>query len=174
MARVGPDDYVLIQFGHNDGGPVFTDKERGSLPGTGPEAKVETLASTGRPDTVHTYGWYLTHYVRTARTRGATPIICSPVPRNRWVDGKAERMKPGYAGWAEEVARSENVPFIDLNEKVAAVYDTLGEAWLWEHYFKDDHTHTTCRGAERNARMVAEGISAMRQFPVARQVKIPD
>ena len=33
MASLKAGDVVLIQFGHNDGGPVNTDRARGSLPG---------------------------------------------------------------------------------------------------------------------------------------------
>ena len=32
-------DFVLIQFGHNDGGPPDRDRARGSLPGIGEESK---------------------------------------------------------------------------------------------------------------------------------------
>ncbi len=36
-------DFVLIQFGHNDGGPVDKDRARGSLPGVGEEAQEFTI-----------------------------------------------------------------------------------------------------------------------------------
>src|ERR671932_761744 len=38
-----PGDFVLIQFGHNDGGPLDTGRARGSLPGLGEEAKEVTM-----------------------------------------------------------------------------------------------------------------------------------
>ncbi|MGB3799259.1 MAG: sulfatase-like hydrolase/transferase [Lewinella sp.] len=154
-------DFLLIQFGHNDGGPVFDEKERGSLPGTGPEVATEILSSTGQPDTVHTYGWYLREYVRDARAAGVTPIICSMVPRNRWVDGRVERTADSYGGWAKTIAHEEGAYFIDLNERIAKVYDRIGEEQLWAEYFGEDHTHTTCFGAELNARTVATAISEL-------------
>src|SRR6266853_4210167 len=43
LADVKPGDFVLIQFGHNDGGPVDKDRARGSLPGLGDEAKEFTM-----------------------------------------------------------------------------------------------------------------------------------
>ncbi|WP_116124924.1 sulfatase-like hydrolase/transferase [Lewinella sp. IMCC34183] len=151
-------DLVLMQFGHNDGGPAFTGKERGSLRGVGDTVAVEILGSTGRPDTVRTYGWYLRQYIHDAQAVGAIPVVCSPVPRNRWVDGRTERAAGNYGGWAETVAREEGALFLDLNERVAKVYDILGEETLWASYFGEDHTHTTCYGARLNARTVVEGL----------------
>ncbi len=167
-------DFLLIQFGHNDGGPVFDQKERGSLPGTGPDTAIEIRASTGKPDTVHTYGWYLRQYVRDARAIGVTPIICSMVPRNKWHNGRVERAANGYGGWAETVAREEGAYFIDLNERVAKVYDRIGEERLWAGYFGEDHTHTTCFGAELNARTVAAAITELPVPGLASAVRLTE
>jgi rhamnogalacturonan acetylesterase len=51
-------DFVLIQFGHNDGGPLNTDRARGSLPGLGEETR-EVVMPNGKSEVVHTYGWYM-------------------------------------------------------------------------------------------------------------------
>jgi rhamnogalacturonan acetylesterase len=59
-------DFVLIQFGHNDGGPLDTERARGSLPGTGEETKEITTAS-GAKEVVHTYGWYLRKFIVEAK-----------------------------------------------------------------------------------------------------------
>src|SRR5689334_21548693 len=37
VSLLQPGDFVLIQFGHNDGAPLDTGRARGSLPGTGEE-----------------------------------------------------------------------------------------------------------------------------------------
>ena len=58
---------------------------------------------------VHTYGWYLRKFIADARAKGATPIVCSLVPRKIWKDGKIARDSRDYAGWAAEVAAAENV-----------------------------------------------------------------
>src|ERR1035438_2928088 len=48
-AELKPGDFVLIQFGHNDGGPPDRDRARGSLPGLGEESKGVTMPD-GRPE----------------------------------------------------------------------------------------------------------------------------
>jgi lysophospholipase L1-like esterase len=155
-------DFLLIQFGHNDDSPVNDDKRaRGTLAGAGEETEEIDNILTKQHETVHTYGWYLRQYVREAKARGVTPIICSPVPRKKWVDGKVRRTETTYAGWARLVAREEGVAFIDLSELVASRYDALGAAAV-ESLFADEHTHTTRAGAELNAAIVAE---ALRKLP---------
>ena len=77
---------------------------------------------------VYSYGWYLRKFIADARAKGATPIVCSLIPRKTWKDGKIARNKGDYAGWAEQVAAAEQAPFVDLNEFIARRYD----AWSGE------------------------------------------
>jgi hypothetical protein len=65
------------------------------------------------------------------------------------------------------VARSENVPFIDLNEKIASRYDELGPEKV-EPLFADPHTHTSRAGAELNAEVVVEGLKVLPGDPLAK------
>ena len=71
-----------------------------------------------------------------------------------------------YAKWAAEVAASESAPFLDLNERIASRYDTLGPAKV-EELFADEHTHTSRAGAELNAEVVVEGLRALSANPLA-------
>src|SRR5689334_18033090 len=64
-------DTVLIQFGHNDGGPIDKAPGRGSLPGLGEETKDIENAVTHRPETVHTFGWYLRKMISDTKAKGA-------------------------------------------------------------------------------------------------------
>jgi lysophospholipase L1-like esterase len=155
-------DFVLIQFGHNDGGSPTGDRGRGSLRGNGAETQVITNQA-GVVETVYTYGWYLRQYIAGAKAKGATPIVLSQVPRNIWQHGKVGRESDRYGKWAREAADQEGATFIDLNELVAVRYEQLGEATVRELFFKPtDHTHTTRAGAELNATVVAD---AMRVLP---------
>ena len=54
-----------------------------------------------------------------ARAKGATPIMCTLIPRKIWIDGKITRDANTYAGWARQVAASEHTPLIDLNDLIA-------------------------------------------------------
>ncbi len=146
-----PGDFVVMQFGHNDGGALDgAQGARVSLPGTGDET------TKG----VHTFGWYLKQFVAETRAKSATPIVCSLIPRKIWKDGKIARNTEDFAGWAAEVAKSEHTPFIDLNELIARQYDQLGAEKV-EALFADEHTHTTRAGAELNAATVAAGLKAL-------------
>jgi rhamnogalacturonan acetylesterase len=155
-----PGDFVLIQFGHNDGAPLFEgDRPRGSIPGNGDETEDGVVALTGKPETVHTYGWYLRRFIADAKAKGATPIVLSHVPRDVWRSGRVVRADNNYGRWAAEAARQGGAPFVDLNEIVAAHYERAGEKAVRRDYFTTaDHTHTSRAGAELNAECVVEGI----------------
>jgi len=216
---VKPGDFVLIQWGHNDGGinlpgatpipdaglapgsgspassagrgdgalpptpppgtPPRGPNVNGSLPGIGDEILDVTNPRTGKLETVHTYGWYLRKYIAGVRAKGATPILCSLVPRKIWVDdpgspassaggggSRIRRQTDTYRGWAQQVAAAEHVGFVDLNEIVARRYDALGPAAV-DPLFGDPHTHTTLAGAQLNAESVVAGLRALPGDPLA-------
>ena len=170
--QIRPGDYVLMQFGHNDGGGLGGNKSRASLKGTGEETAEITDEKTGAKVTVHTYGWYLRKYAADAKARGATPLILSPIPRNIWKDGKVGRASNDYGKWAKEAAEAAGAAFIDLNEWVAARYEREGQERVAREYFgATDHTHTTPAGAAVNAACVAEGIRAAKKLELSGLLK---
>lgn len=157
--QIKPGDFVLMQFGHNDGGSV-TSSYRASLKGSGNETQNVVDGKTGKTETVHTYGWYLRQYVAGARARGATAIILSPVPRNIWNGGKVARNGNDYGKWAFEAAQAGGAAFVDLNAIVADHYDALGQDKV-KRFFPGDHTHTDPAGAELNAASVVAGLKRL-------------
>jgi len=190
---IKPGDFVLIQWGHNDGGinlpgaqpipdqglppgatptqpPVGTPPRppnvRGSLPGIGDETYTVADPRTGQMETVHTYGWYLRKYIADVRAKGATPIICSLVPRKIWVDGHIRRNTDTYRGWAQQVAEQEHVGFVDLDEIIARRYDAMGPEAV-DALFGDPHTHTDWAGAVINAEAVVSGLRSLPGDPLA-------
>ncbi|HKB91198.1 MAG TPA: hypothetical protein VKC60_11835, partial [Opitutaceae bacterium] len=126
---------------------------------------------TKKHEVVHSYGWYLRGYIREAKAKGATPIVCSLVPRKSWdTNGKINRNRGDYTGWAAEVAKREKVPFIDLNEIIARKYDELGRdkvMTLFPQVTPDEHTHTNLAGAELNAACVIAGLKGLGNDPLA-------
>ena len=159
-------DFLVLQFGHNDNAPLNDDaRARGTIKGTGDESEEIDNLLTKKLETVHSYGWYLRQFVREARAKGVTPVICSLVPRKTWQDGKIVRSADSYAGWAHEVATQEGVAFIDLNELIARRYDALGQSGV-EPLFADEHTHTSKAGAELNAALVAASLSGLAGDPL--------
>jgi lysophospholipase L1-like esterase len=164
LAEIKKGDFVLIQFGHNDGGPIDKEKARGSLKGVGGETKEITVEATGKKETVHTYGWYLQKFISDARSKGGIPIVLSPVPRNIWKDGKVVRASADYGKWAEESAKTAGAFFVDLNGIIAARYEKDGQEKVAATYFTTvDHTHTTPAGAELNAASVVEGLKKLKK-----------
>lgn len=165
LAMLEPGDVVMIQFGHNDNGPVNdTFRARGTIKGAGEETEEIDNLLTKKHEVVHTYGWYLKKFIADARAEGATPIVCSLVPRKIWKDGKVVR--EDYARWTADAARSENAAFIDLNEIIARRYEELGPEKV-DALFADPHTHTTLAGAELNAASVIEGLRSLTNNPLA-------
>jgi rhamnogalacturonan acetylesterase len=156
-------DYVLIQFGHNDGGPLDTDRARGSLPGLGEETK-EVTKPDGTKEVVHTFGWYNRKFIADVRAKGATPIVLSLTVRNIWKDGHVERGSGKFREWAEELARAEGVRFVDVTSIVADKYEALGEEKV-KPLFGPDHTHTSPAGAEFNAAAVVAGLKSLKGDP---------
>jgi rhamnogalacturonan acetylesterase len=200
LALIKPGDIVLIQWGHNDGGinlpgakpipdaglapgatpptppagtPPRGPNVNGSLPGIGEETLDVTNPRTGKVETVHTYGWYLRKYIADIKARGATPILCSLVPRKIWLTGSdaatphIRRQSNTYQLWAQQVAAAEHIGFVDLNEIIARRYDALGPAAV-DPLFGDPHTHTTMAGAVLNAECVVSGLRALPGDPVAK------
>jgi hypothetical protein len=100
-------------------------------------------------------------YVTDTKAKGATAIICSPIPRNMFTDGKVHRNDVDYGGWSHETATTTGAYFIDLNVLIADQYDRLGPDSV-KNFFPGDHTHTNEAGARLNA---AEVVTGIRQIP---------
>lgn len=153
-------DYVLIQFGHNDNGPINdTIRARGTIKGIGDETEEIDNLITKKHETVHSYGWYLEKIVTEAKSKGAIPIIMSPIPRNDWKEGKVPRNNKSYGLWAKQIAERNNITFIDLNDKMASKLENLSETKVTGTYFyKRDHTHTSAHGAIMAASIIANEL----------------
>lgn len=160
LALVKPGDVVVLQFGHNDNGP------KAPLRGIGEETEERETVAGKPPEIEHTWGWHLRRYVADIRARGATPIICSLVPRKMWRQGRIVRTADAHADWARAVADREGVAFIDLHERIAQKYETLGEEPV-NALFADERVHTSALGAEVNAGCFVEGLAALPDNPLA-------
>lgn len=162
--RLKPGDFVIIEFGHNDGGDPRNSKGRGDVRGIGDET-VTIDGPDGSQEVVHTFGWYLRNYIREARAKGATPIVSTTTVRNIWGDGRVERGMGQMREWAERVAREENAPFVDHSNLTADEYEKLGPE-VTKHFHPQDHTHTNIDGAVLNAETLIAGLSGLREMPL--------
>lgn len=170
LAVLKKGDYVIMQFGHNDGGPLDdTARARGTIRGIGEDSKEIFNPITKKQELVHTYGWYMRRYIREAKSKGAIPIVCSPIPRNDWKDGKVVRSTESYSKWAEEVAKEEGAYFINLNSLVAEKYESMGAEKV-KPFFPADHTHTDINGAKLNAEIVVTAVKEIKPGKLKRYI----
>ena len=163
---IKPGDWVIIQFGHNDvGRPDASSKFRGSVKGIGDETETVTLAD-GKTEVVHSYGWYLKTFVRTARAKGANVILCSPIPHKKFDSaGKFVRDWAEWRGWVSACAKAEGASYVDLSELIARDYDKLKQPEI-EALFADKGTHTNEAGSLVNARALVTGLKALPKNPL--------
>jgi lysophospholipase L1-like esterase len=172
LAMLKPGDVVIMQFGHNDSGPVNDNyRARGSIKGTGEESMEIDNLILKRHEVVYSYGWYLRKFIADTEAKGATPIVCSLVPRKIWKDDSIATNSQDYAKWAAEVADRAKVGFVDLNAIIARKYEELGPEKV-EPLFADAQTHTTLAGAEINAASVVAGLKALKKNPLARYFSV--
>jgi lysophospholipase L1-like esterase len=164
LNKIQKGDFVIMQFGHNDSGALDdTARARGTIKGVGDSAKEIYNPITKQQELVHTYGWYLSKFVNEAKAKGAVAIICSPIPRNDWKDGKVIRYDgTGYGLWAKQTTESTGAFFIDLNSLTADSYDAMGQERV-KPFFPNEHTHTSKEGALLNATIVSNQIKQIKQ-----------
>jgi lysophospholipase L1-like esterase len=164
LSMMKPGDFVLMQFGHNDSGPLDDKaRARGTLPGDGEETREIDNPITRQHEVVHTYGWYLKQMIGEAQEKGATSIVCSLIPRKSWENGKIRREE--YVQWAEDAARDKHTFFLNLNEVIAEKYEQMGPEKV-DGLFGDPHTHTNLEGAKLNAESVIAGVKGLHHDPL--------
>ncbi len=170
LVQIKPGDYVMMQFGHNDSSPVNDDsRARGTLRSNGEETEEIDNLLTKKQEMVHSYGWYLRQFISDIKAKGATAIVLSPVPRNSWKEGKANRNSQDYGKWAAKAAKQGEAFFIDLNKIISDRYEAEGEVKVRSEYFNPtDHTHTIEAGARVNATSVVQGLKEQKNIPLNR------
>jgi lysophospholipase L1-like esterase len=161
---IKPGDYVIIQFGHNDQGRIGDPANKGRADGKGiGEETVEDSKPDGTKELVHTFGWYMAKFVTDAQARGATVILCSPIPhKQHWEN---ERDFASLADWDAQVAKTKGALYFDLTLVITDAYKKAGRD-LVETFFADKGTHTTDTGAQFNAACVIAGLKSLKDNPL--------
>ena len=155
-------DWVLIQFGHND-------------------EKKEDSTRYAAPQT--TYRNNLIKFVNETRSKGANPVLITPVMRRKFdsadnfVDQHGE-----YPDVVRSVAKEMNVPLIDLHQSSKKVIEEHGVEgskkiflFIPKNHFKkykgkEDNTHFSEYGASLMASLVCESIKTL-NLPIAQFLK---
>jgi rhamnogalacturonan acetylesterase len=178
LAEIKPGDFVLLQWGQNDGGDLGGAKPRGDLRGDG-DATQDVLQSTGvlagKTETIHTYGWYNRKYVADTQAKGATPVFLTMTIHNSWRPDATGAMhvtpdmRFGSVMW--KIAQEDHLAFIDMASVEAARMESVGKdkASLW---FPIDYVHTSPEGAELNAQSVVIALEIAKS-PLVKYLKAP-
>ena len=172
LTKVKKGDFVIMQFGHNDGSPLDdTARARGTIKGIGAESKEIFNPIKKKQEIVYTYGWYLRKFIADIKAKGATAIVCSSIPRNPVTKGEVKLANDNYAKWANEVAEQERVAFVPLNQLIKDKYSSLSASEIQSFFTEKDHTHTNDSGAKLNASLVIEGLKKLKSNPLAKYLK---
>lgn len=157
------DDYVFIQFGHND------QKENDSKRYTNPHTA---------------YRNNLIRFVKETHEKGATPILFSSIVRRNYNEfGTLVDTHGDYPMEVRLVAKEYNVSFIDLQyltEQLEEFYGVEGSKKLHLHYeageipyykeIKHDDTHLSVLGATEIAKIVVEELKK-EELPLSEYIK---
>jgi lysophospholipase L1-like esterase len=171
LSQIQPGDWVIVDFGHNDAANSANYPDRVTGKGNGDElSEVETRDRAKK--SVHSFGWYMRQYAREAKAKGAAVIICSPVPRNKWADGKIKRGLDGYADWAAQAASAGGASYIDLNTLAADRFDALGQDAGAKLFF--DSQHLTREGARLAAECVVAGLRELKDCSLKDALSLGD
>ena len=161
---IKPGDFVIIQFGHNDQGRIGDPVVKGRADGKGiGDETVEDTKPDGTRELVHTFGWYMAKFVTDAKAKGATAILCSPIPhKQRW---EAGRDFENLAEWDKQVAKNNGALYFDLTMVITDAYKKEGADKV-ATFFADKGTHTTDSGAQFNAACVVAGLKSLPGDPL--------
>lgn len=154
--KIKENDYLFIQFGHNDSKP---DKERHTEP-------------------YSSYQEYLKKYIKFARSKGAHPVLLTSIHRNRWYDDKIWDTHGQYPPAMRQLAEKMNVPLIDLHKKTESLFEKLGKSYVTDSVFLNllphqypnypkgnvDNSHLHERGAFYVSGLVADELNALTDY----------
>ncbi|WP_202076576.1 rhamnogalacturonan acetylesterase [Caldalkalibacillus salinus] len=158
--RIRSEDYLFIQFGHND----QKDDERHTEP-------------------YGSYQSYLKQYIDLARDKGAYPVLLTSIHRRKFdSEGKIVDTHGHYLIAMRELASQCQVPLIDMAASSQALFESLGpdgtkDIFLWlepgvhPHYTEgvQDNTHFSEHGAKEMARLAVMDLVTL-SFPLAQNV----
>ena len=149
LTTLNEDDYVFIQFGHND--------EKIDKPEVG-----TSLAE---------YKTNLIKYITETQAKKAYPILLTPIMRRSFKKGVFKDTHLGYPDVVRKLADSLHIPLIDMHLKTEKLIVELGEESSKKLFNyvdsghvnypqgKKDDTHLNPYGAKKVADLVAQGIA---------------
>lgn len=149
------DDWVFIQFGHNDSKKDDT-----------------TRYADARTD----YKKNLIRYIQEIQAKGAKALLITPVMRRKFDEkGQFIDQHGEYPSVVKEVAKQFNIPVLDLHKKSQKVIEQHGVEGSKKIFMnfaggiyakfpenKEDNTHFSPYGAKLMASLIAEGVTELK------------
>lgn len=127
------EDYLFLQFGHNDQKLSHLKAEEG-------------------------YRTNLARYIESCLKKGATPVLITPVCRNSWRgnDGSYHDLLASYASVCRTLALEYGIPCCDLHKRTYDFITSRGLEDSKRYFFPGDFTHTNDYGGYLFAGFLAE------------------
>lgn len=159
LTELKPDDYVLIQFGHND-------------------QKQDDPSRYAAADGL--YQELLGRFIREIRQKNAQPLLATPICRRNFNEkGELENSLQLYADAMKKVAAKEQVPLFDLNQQSCQALKSFGLAGSQPYFIqvpaglyqkfpegKNDNTHLSPQGASWIAQLFIRDLKKQ-QHPLS-------
>lgn len=160
MQEISQNDYLIIQFGHND----------------------QKIEDPNWGTSISEYQNNLASFIDVAKQNNAIPIVLSSIIRRHYEKGKLINTLGAYPQAAHDAATANDAFFIDLN-KISFAYISLmspnesQKLWLNVDHSVNypqgihDNTHLNDAGATLIAKLVAQEIAKL-ATPLAKEIRI--
>lgn len=158
-------DYVMVQFAINDSGKSNADRYA-------PVCNNVDNPSAG------SYEWYMTEFIKSAKEKGATPILVTTViGMKAYSGGKFVNSYSDYCNACKKLSAKYSIPCVDLNTLMVNHYNSIGYDKALKYHLmgvvdgSTDGTHFCEAGANAVAKLVADDVKAQKIAGLAEYVK---
>jgi rhamnogalacturonan acetylesterase len=171
---VAPGDWVVIEFGHNDGGTLNANNDNGRTDCPGEGSKTCPANYKGQTS-AKTFPAYMTDAGKLMAGKGAKVVMSSMTPNNPWESGKFVYTSSRFATYAKDSAKAvgESAFYVDHGTYTAKAMEAIGKSKTDDYFQRPggkDHTHTNAKGAEFVAKQFAKAV-ACAKIPLSQHVK---
>lgn len=160
MQEISQNDYLIIQFGHND----------------------QKIEDPNWGTSISEYQNNLASFIDVAKQNNAIPIVLSSIIRRHYEKGKLINTLGEYPQAAHDAAIANDALFIDLNKITFAYINLISpkesqKLWLNVDHSVNypqgihDNTHLNEAGATLIAKLVAQEIAKL-ATPLAKEIRI--
>jgi lysophospholipase L1-like esterase len=159
-------DFVFIQFGHND--EKTDDPQRYTEPAT-------------------TFTQYLTKYLEETIAKGATPLLLTPIQRNKWSGGKLADTHGAYPAAMRQLAQQRKLGLIDMTQLTSSYFERIGQTMTTALFMNlargespnypngnEDDTHLQDKGARVVCQLAVADLVRQKIMPAALLKTAPD